>query len=173
MRKGWAICAFALFLGCSVQDGGREAGGVDTRLEIYAVVPSSPTAESAAYFHAIGEIHSQADQAASDAAAVAILRRGLAVPAPAGVGETVLVRLELANRLCETLARQPGAAVVALEVLTPMLAPDRPLPLDLTTARALVTQGDLAGQVRRDDLAVASYARAIRVMSMLREELEP
>ena len=54
-----------------------------------------------------------------------------------------------------------------------MLAPERSLPLDRATARALVVLGDAAISTGDDALAAGSYARAIRMMSLLRQELEP
>jgi hypothetical protein len=59
------------------------------------------------------------------------------------------------------------------DLLFPMLAPERSLPLDRASARALVVLGDAAAQLHDDALAAGSYARAIRVMSLLRQELEP
>ncbi len=83
-----------------------------------------------------------------------------------------MLRLELATRLAETTMERPGGEKVAVGLLQPMLAPERSLPLDRATARALVVLGDAAAKSGDDALAAGSYARAIGVMSMLRQELE-
>jgi len=101
-----------------------------------------------------------------------VLRDALALPVPGGLPEAEPLRLELAARLCETLAEQPGGVPVALDLLAPMLDPERSLPVDRSSARALVVLGDLAARSGDDALAAGSYARAIRVMSLLRQELE-
>ncbi|MBC8073047.1 MAG: hypothetical protein IAG13_32290, partial [Deltaproteobacteria bacterium] len=102
----------------------------------------------------------------------AALRRGLALPVPAGLGEAEVLRLELATRLCENLGERDDGVAVALDILVPMLDPERSLPLDRASARALVTLGDLAVDAGDDALALGSYMRAIHVMSSLRRELE-
>ncbi len=101
------------------------------------------------------------------------MRRALALPVPAGLDEAPILRLELASALCEDLMQRPGGAELAVDLLAPMLDPSRALPLDRVTARALVRLGDAAREVGRDALAAGSYARAIRVLSMLRQEAEP
>jgi hypothetical protein len=87
------------------------------------------------------------------------------------LGEAEILRLELATRVAEALMETPQGSAVARDLLVPMLEPKRSLPLDRATARALIALGDLAAESGDDALAMGSYARAIRVMSLLREEL--
>jgi hypothetical protein len=156
--------------GCLPEDA--PSGRLDARVATHVVLPSTPTPAGLVYLEAMADVHARAD-AASGAARIAILRGGLALPVPAGLGEAEILRLELATRLAETLLEAPEGGPVAIEVLSPMLRPGRSLPLDRATARALVVLGDAAAQTGNDDLAAGSYARAIRVMSLLRQELEP
>jgi hypothetical protein len=67
---------------------------------------------------------------------------------------------------------QPGGAQVARDVLEPLLEPRDSLPMDRASARALVVLGDAARETGDDALAAGSYMRAIRMMSVLRQELE-
>ena len=135
------------------------------------------TDRSVAYLDRTGSGNETAAHARADAAEDAelratALRQALALPLPADLPEAEPLRLELAARLCETLAEQPGGVPVALDLLAPMLDPERSLPVDRASARALVVLGDLAVESGDDALAAGSYMRAIRVMSLLRQELE-
>ena len=179
MNRSWASvarfgAAAALALGIvasCTSDGAPAPGRPDARVHTHVVLPSTPTPAGLAYLQAVADAHADAD-AASSVERVAILRAGLALPVPGELGEAEILRLELATRLAEVLVTQPEGAPAALEVLRPMLRPERSLPLDRATARALVTLGDAAAKVGDDALAAGSYARAIRVMSLLRQELE-
>ncbi|MBL4686306.1 MAG: hypothetical protein JKY37_17055 [Nannocystaceae bacterium] len=91
---------------------------------------------------------------------------------PGGLGEAEILRLELAASLAETLLARPAGATVAHDLLAPMLKVERSLPMDRATARALIALGDASVRTGRDALAAGSYGRAIRVMSLLRQELE-
>jgi len=153
-------------------DERAEAGAIDTRLRTHAISPSVPTPQGLAYLEAIADAHARADAAADAEDRAAALRQGLAQPLPADLPEAEPLRLELAARLCETLAEQPSGVPVALDLLAPMLDPERSLPVDRASARALVVLGDLAVEAGDDALAAGSYMRAIRVMSLLRQELE-
>ncbi len=169
---GRALLVGCLFLGCDHGDDDvARAGRSDDRLIVHAVVSSSPTVEGIAYVRAVTDVYDRADAARTDVARIAALRGGLALPVPAGFGEGDVLRLELATALCETLAGQPEGLPAALDVLEPMLRPTKSLPLDRVTARALVTFGNTARDAGDDARAVASYARGIRIMSMLRQEL--
>lgn len=143
----------------------------DARLVTHAVIESTPTPEGLAYVRAVAEAHKRADEASDRNAEVQALKDGLAIEAPASLGEAEILRLELAARLGETLL--PDRAREAREVLAPMLSPDRSLPIDRASAQALGTLGDAALAEGDDALAAGSYARAIRMMNMLREELKP
>jgi hypothetical protein len=175
------VLVLGLGLGPLACDPGGDAAtsgprrGPDATLRTHAVAPSHPTAEGLAYLRAVARAHEQAD-AAQGEARVEHLRQGLALPVPAGLGEAEILRLDLAARLGEELlAASPGSsgAVAARELLAPMLAVDRSLPLDRAAARALVVLGDAAARTGDDALAAGSYARSIEVMSLLRQELEP
>lgn len=163
----------ASMLACD-PDGADEVGAAapDARISTHPVRVGAPTREGLAYIEAVARVHGDADAASDVDARSAALRRGLALPVPADLGEAEVLRLELATRLSETLASRPEGVAVALDLLEPMLDPTRSLPLDRASARALVTLGDLAVAVGDDALAVGSYSRAIRVMSSLRKEIE-
>lgn len=173
--------AFVLVLGlgtvaCDPGDpGDRSAASArspDATLRTHVVAPSSPTAEGLAYLRAVADVHDRADQAQGEAR-VRVLREGLGVPVPAGLAEAEIVRLDLAARLGEALLDTPHGARAARDLLGPLVAVERSLPMDRATARALVVLGDAAAKTGDDALAAGSYARSIEVMSLLRQELEP
>lgn len=164
------VVGLAAVSGCEDERAPAETAEPDARLETHVVEPSTPTADGLAYLREMADVHARADAAADEAAAIEILRAGLASPAPTDLGEAEIVRLELAARLGETLL--PERAREARELLTEMLPPDRSLPLDRASAHALVVLGDAAFGEGDDALAVGSYARAIRMMSLLRQELK-
>lgn len=153
-------------------DEHAEQDDPDARLRTHAISPSTPTAQGLAYLEAVADAHARADEADGADDRAAALRQALALPVPASLPESEPLRLEVAARLCETLAEQPGGVPVAIDILAPMLDPERSLPVDRASARALVVLGDLAVQSGDDALAAGSYMRAIKVMSLLRQELE-
>jgi hypothetical protein len=146
-------------------------GDPDATLRTHEIQASTPTAEGLAYIEAVASAHRQAD-GSSGATRTQALEAGLSIPVPADLPEAEVLRLELATRLAEETMARPGGEKVACDLLRPMLAPKRSLPLDRSTARALVVLGDAAAKAGDDALAAGSYARAIGVMSMLRQELE-
>ena len=175
---GTSVAGVAIALSaCDPDDGTRDAShraaqdGLDARLTVHAVEPSAPTAEGLAYVRAVADVLARAEAADSDER-VALLRRGLSLPVPAGLAEAEILRLELAATLAETLMQRPTGAAVAHDVLAPMLAVERSLPMDRASARALVALGDASVKLGRDALAAGSYGRALRMMSLLRQELE-
>lgn len=177
----WRGLGLLLVLGslaCDPSDDAATSGPrrvPDATLRTHAVAPGTPTAEGLAYLRAMAQAHEQAD-AAHGEARVDRLRQGLALPVPAGLPEAEILRLDLAARLGEELlAASPGptGAIATRDLLAPMLAVERSLPLDRATARALVVLGDAAAKTGDDALAAGSYARSIEVMSLLRQELEP
>lgn len=157
-------------LGCESEAGPQAEAVPDDRLETHVIEASTPTDAGLSYLRAVADVHARADAASDDAAVIEILREGLALPPPDGLGEAEILRLELAARLGETLL--PARAREARELLSEMLPPDRSLPLDRASAHALVVLGDAAVGDGDDALAVGSYARAIRMMSLLRQELK-
>lgn len=169
-----SLATLVATLGACDPDGGGDVAmsTPDARISTHPVRAGAPTRQGLAYIESVARIHREADAAGDVQTQAAALRRGLALPVPADLAVAEVLQLELATRLGETLARDPDGVVVALDLLEPMLAPERSLPLDRATARALVTLGDLAVDTGDDALAAGSYARAIRVMSSLRKELE-
>jgi len=158
--------------GCDPDASDEVLATPDARIAIHRVESGAPTREGLAFIDAVARIHGEVDAATDMERKVAALRRGLALPVPANLPEAEVLRLELATRLGETLAGRAEGVAVGLDLLEPMLDPERSLPLDRATARALVTLGDLAVKAGDDALAAGSYARAIRVMSSLRKEIE-
>ena len=156
----------------------EQASTPDARLQTHEIVPSTPTADGLAYIRAVAAIHAEAD-APADAPAdadgsaqrVAALQRGLALPVPEGLPEAEILRLGLATRLASAWI-EGGEAQRAQDLLAPMLAPSRSVPLDRASAEALVLLGDAATRTGDDALAAGSYGRSIRMMSILRQELE-
>lgn len=144
----------------------------DARLTTHLIVPGEPTPEGLAYLRAMADLHASADQYEGEAR-IQVLRRGLALPVPAGLAEAEIVRLDVAARLAEELMVADSGARAARELLVPMLRVEHSLPLDRSTARALVVLGDAAAKTGDDALAAGSYSRAIEMMSVLRQELEP
>jgi len=152
--------------------GSVEREGPDATLRTHAIAPSTPTAEGLAYLRSMAEVHEHADATRGEGR-IRALRAGLAQPVPAGLAEAEIMRLDVAARLGEELMQTPRGGRAARDLLGPMLAVDRSLPLDRATARALVVLGDAAVATGDDALAAGSYARSIEVMSLLRQELEP
>ncbi|HVH98484.1 MAG TPA: hypothetical protein VM869_07235, partial [Enhygromyxa sp.] len=66
-----------------------------------------------------------------------------------------------------------GEAERALALLEPQLATSVSLPIDRASARCLVSLGDAAAQTGDHALAMGSYARALELLSLLLEEVEP
>jgi hypothetical protein len=165
------VLAAALSISGCDDDAPARPGDPDATLRTHEIQPSTPTPEGLAYLEAIAGVHREADRR-SGAARTQALESGLSIPVPGDLPEAEVLRLELATRLAETTMERPGGEKVACDLLQPMLAPQRSLPLDRATARALVVLGDAAAKAGDDALAAGSYARAIGVMSMLRQELE-
>lgn len=178
------VAALVVVSGCD--DAGDDAGEgevvraevqstPDGTLETHEIVPSTPTAEGLAYMQAVAAIHRDAD-AQSGEAQVATLQRGLALAVPAGLPEAEVLRLELASRIAavwlESARADPTGPARAKDLLAPMLEPSRSVPLDRASAEALVLLGDAATRTGDDALAAGTYARSIRMMSILRQELE-
>lgn len=166
----WLVVLGLAGAGCEAEPAGP--GAPDPTVRTHAVEPSTPSPGGLAYIEAMADVHARAEEA-DTVTRVSILREGLAVPVPSGLAEAEILRLDLAAALAESLVLQPEGAAVAIDLLRPMLPVERSLPLDRATARALVALGDAAARVGDDALAAGSYARAIRLMSLLRQELEP
>lgn len=147
-------------------------------LRTHEIVPSTPTAEGLAYIQAVAGVHREAD-GLQGSSRVEVLQRGLALEVPRGLPEAEVLRLELASRVAtvwlqapEGGSPTPAEAAKAKALLQPMLDPAHSLPLDRSSAEALVLLGDAASRVGDDALAAGTYARSIRMMSILRQELE-
>ncbi len=142
----------------------------DARLQTHEIVASTPSAEGLAYIQAVAASHREADSLQGDAR-MATLERGLDLAVPTGLPEAEILRLELASRIAsEWIGR--GKADKARALLVPMLDPGRSIPLDRSSAEALVLLGDAATRTGDDALAAGTYARSIRMMSILRQEIE-
>ena len=137
---------------------------------MHEVERTPPSEQGLAYVRALAAAHREADVAEEATQRIAPLKRALQRPAPPSFGDGELLRLELAARLCETYL-ELGRPAQALETLGPMLQVERSLPLDRASAHALVIFGDAARAAGDDALAAGSYARAVQVMGLLREQL--
>jgi hypothetical protein len=155
--------------GCLVSDPAPEP---DATLVTHEVVSAEPEPDVIAYAEKIAAIHSKADAASQRAERLQILHGGLELERPGFSGDLEVLHLELAARTAETLLEDPADPAAAAEILAPLLDVGRSLPRDRATARALVVLGDAAAQDGDQPLAAGSYARAIRLMSLLRRELE-
>ncbi len=142
----------------------------DARLHPHEIVASAPTAAGLAYIQAVAAAHREADAQQGDAR-MAALKRGLDLAAPSSLPEAEILRLELASRMAsEWIERDQADKARAL--LVPMLDPARSVPLDRSSAEALVLLGDAATRTGDDALAAGTYARSIRMKSILRQEIE-
>jgi len=142
----------------------------DARLQTHEIVASTPSAEGLAYIQAVAASHREADSQQGDAR-MATLERGLDLAVPTGLPEAEILRLELASRIASEWIER-GKADKARALLVPMLDPGRSVPLDRSSAEALVLLGDAATRTGDDALAAGTYARSIRMMSILRQEIE-
>lgn len=142
----------------------------DARLVTHAFEPSTPTRAGLEYIEQVAAAHERADEAATDQTRVEILAAALELDPPPASAEAEVLRLELAARLCETQLAL-GEPEDARDLLAAMLAPKRSLPLDRASAHALTVLGDAAQATGDDALAAGSYARAVRMMSLLADDL--
>jgi hypothetical protein len=142
----------------------------DARLRTHVALDATPTSASLDYLERVAAIHVEAD-ALRGKERIDVLAEGLALPLPASDGEAEVAELDLAARLAETLIAE-GRSGDAIERLSPLLEVERSLPMHVASARALVLLGDAAAAEGDEALAAGSYARAIRLMSLLRLELE-
>lgn len=163
------VLAVGVAPGCDASGGGE--GEPDPTLRTHVVEPSTPTPGGLAYIEAVARVHAQTGGADAPTR-IRALRQGLALPVPDGLPEAEILRLDLAAAAAEALLQGPAGEQAAIELLGPMLPVERSLPLDRASARALVALGDAAARLGDDALAAGSYARAIRLMSLLRQELE-
>ncbi len=169
--KRWCLALAACgVLAVAACDEAPASGEPDARLRTHAVEPSTPTPAGLAYVESVAAVQTEAE-ALQGPARVRALQQGMALPVPAGLAEAEILRLDLAATLGEALLEQPDGAYTVIDLLRPMVDVEDSLPLDRASARALITLGDAAAQVEDDALAAGSYARAIRLMSLLRQEL--
>jgi tetratricopeptide (TPR) repeat protein len=165
------LCFAGTGAGCS-EDTSKREQPLDTRLETHAVLTGKPSAEGLAYVQAIVDAHQQADALTERQARVDRLSLALELEPPPGDGTAELLRYELLARTAELLL-EGGEAERALALLEPQLATSVSLPLDRAAARCLIGLGDAAAQTGDHALAMGSYARALELLSLLLEEVEP
>jgi hypothetical protein len=154
-------------------------GEPDTRLSLHErdeVTAESTSDAALAWITGVAQAHREADAARNRAERLEILRDAVASPMPEELatpgGDGEVLALELATRLCETWLEDPADAPEAVAVLVPMLEPEASLPIDRASARALIVLGDAAAATGDLELAAGSYARALTLMSRLRERME-
>lgn len=122
------------------------------------------------------DTHRSADRAISDQEVLKILTQGV-IEAPPVQSSTSgrqflrLLQLELLVRYAESAqkANIPGERLV--EQLQQVLRPDLSLPLDKVAADALIRLGGAAESTGQDALAMASYRRAIDLMTRLSKKI--
>lgn len=171
-RAGLGLSMAISLLACAGEDEAPAAAALDTRLETHAVLPGTPSPEGLAYVEAMAELHRRADALDDPAARAELLIAGLERHHPSDDGSAELLRLDLAARAAESFLAA-GQAARARELLAPMVAPSVSLPIDRASARCLVALGDAAAASRDTALAMQSYARALEMLSLLLEEVEP
>lgn len=164
-------CVLALSCSACNEDGKREQP-LDTRLVTHAVLDGKPSAEGLAYAQAVVDAHQQADALTDRQARIDRLLLALELALPAGDGTAELLRYQLLARTAE-LMLDGKEAERALALLEPQLATSVSLPIDRAAARCLVALGDAAAQTGDHALAMSSYARALELLSLLLEEVEP
>lgn len=171
---GVALTTALLAGGCQtrheIED--ERASMPDARLLTHDVEASTPTPERVEYVEAVAQAHRAADGAADAQSLRAELHEAMDLAIPEGLGEAEILRLGLAARLGRSHLEE-GSAQRAIEVISPLVDIDRSLPIDVAAADALVVLGDAAAATGDDALAVGSYARAVRMMSLLRDEVMP
>jgi len=179
LLAGAIVLVLSTLGGCDESPSPREdaastrAAEPDARLQTHEIVPSTPTAQGLRYIQSVASIHREADDLRGDDQ-VALLEQGLELAVPDGLPEAEVLRLELASRIAAIWLEDGAAqrAETAKDLLAPMLEPSRSVPLDRASAEALVLLGDAATRTGDDALAAGTYARSIRMMSILRQELE-
>lgn len=160
--------------GCEEDTAPRQATGPDARVRTHAVVSGTPTPQGLAYLEHVAEVHARADRTDDAAARETLLRDALERSVPTDVPEAEILRLGLAVRLArEVRTSEDGGSARVRVLLEPLLEPEISLPLDRVSAEALIELGDAAAAMGDDALAAGSYARSIRLMSLLRQEIEP
>ena len=173
-RHGWPralVCVLALLCSACNEDSKRERP-LDTRLEAHAVLAGKATSEGLAYVQAVVDAHQQADALVERQARIDRLLLALELELPPNDGTAEQLRYELLARTAE-LMLEGGEAERALALLEPQLATSVSLPIDRASARCLIGLGDAAVQTGDHALAMGSYARALELLSLLLEEVEP
>ena len=168
---GAIVLTGSLTAGCG-EPSEAERASLDTRLETHAVLPGEPTPAGLAYVRAVAKAHRQADQASTQAEALEILAAALERAPPQRDGVAELVHLGVLARTAE-LSLEQGAPQRALALLAPRLEPEISLPIDRASARCLIALGDAAARRGDHVLAMGSYARALEMLSLLMDEVDP
>lgn len=171
---GVALTTVFLAGGCQTRTevADERQSSPDARLVTHSVEASTPTPVRVEYVEAVAEAHRLADGAADAQAQRAELHKAMDLAVPEGLGEAEILRLGLAARLGRSYLDE-GSPRRTIEVVSPLVDIDRSLPIDVAAADALVVLGDAAAETGDDALAVGSYARAVRMMSLLRDEVMP
>jgi tetratricopeptide (TPR) repeat protein len=172
---GLGLCmGLCLGLGACAADEGESPreSRLDTRLEVHAPLASPPSAAGLAYVQAVAAAHREADPLDDAQARIRVLLTAVERPVPVDDGTAELVQLELLARTAELLLEQ-GQPERALALLEPRLATSTSLAIDRAAARCLVALGDAAVKTGDHGLAMGSYARALEMLSLLLEGVEP
>ncbi len=172
-RAGLALAlSLAALVGCGDDRPQPREQALDTRLETHASLPGRPSAAGLEYVEAVAEAHRRADALSDRPARAELLLAALDRQPPSADGTAELLHYELLARTAELLLEH-GDAERALAVLEPRLATSLSLPIDRASARCLVALGDAAARTGDHALAMSSYARALELLSLLLEEVEP
>lgn len=169
---GLGLALFVLGAACTEDSSKPRERALDTRLETHDVLPGKPSVEGLAYVQAIVEAHREADVLDDRQARIDRLLAALEREPPRFDGTAELLYYELLARTAE-LMLEGGLAERALALLEPRLSTSVSLPVDRASARCLVDLGDAAAQTGDHALAMGSYARALELLSLLLEEVEP
>jgi len=144
----------------------------DARLITHTAQLDEGTEAQREWIDGVVEAHERADEALAANKlneAIGILRTALDQGESihrATRGAAEVVQLDLAARVAELLLEAERARE-AVMVIEPLVEPERSLPRDRASARAMVVLGDAARAEGDHVLAVGSYARALELMSRL------
>lgn len=171
MKRRASLVVLALLGACS-EEPDTTGRGLDTRLETHAVALGQPSAEGLAYLDHTLAAHREADALTEPLAQAERLLAALEQPPPRGDGAAELAEFALLARASESLLAA-GADARVVELLAERLPTSRSLPIDRAAARCLVSLGDAAARSGDHALAMGSYARALDMLTLLMEEVEP
>lgn len=148
------------------------SGQIDTRLEHHSVKVGEASSEGLAYVQAVADAHRQADRLSNTDEALSVLLGAASLTPPAGDGTAEILHYEVLARTSELMLNSQDSEG-ALELLEPRLESSVSLPVDRASARCLVALGDAASHTGDLALAMGSYSRALDMLTLLIEEVEP